>query len=67
VIAGSLDVSQDADSHRPVFFSIAVKEGGKVANCKRDVGASGNSKIIQAANKFSVGGMLHPVKDGGIK
>ena len=65
-VPSTFDVMEDTDSHGPMFCAVAVKEGCKVANCKGNVGAHGNGKIIEGAHKLMIRCVLHPFHSGGI-
>ena len=65
-VPSTFDIIEDMDGCSPMFCAVAVKEGCKAADCKGNVRAHGNSKIIEGAHELMIWHALHPVHSGGI-
>ena len=65
-VPSTFHIMEDMDGHSPMFCAVAVMEGCKVADCKCNVRACGNSKIIEGAHELAIWGVLHPFHSGGI-
>jgi hypothetical protein len=58
--ASAFKVMNDADGSIPMFRVVAIKDSGKSIDCKRNVGVSGNSKVVKATDKGTIWGVIHP-------